>query len=70
MPLKTTMMETKRFGAPLFAFCFQIYFFHPEDMFDHLLLKHSLGVRNISLKTQGDSVIRGFLDQFCFQVKI
>jgi hypothetical protein len=39
-------------------------------MFDHLLLELSLGVRNIFLKTQGDSGIRGFLDQFCFQVKI
>ena len=68
MPLKTTMMVAKRFGTTLFAFCFQIYFFHPDDMFNHLLLELSLGVRNIFLKTQGDDDIRRFLDKLGFKV--
>jgi len=33
------MTVTRRFGATLFAFGFLIYFFHPGDMFNHLLLE-------------------------------
>jgi len=34
------MTVTRRFGATLFAFGVQIYFFHPDDMLNHLLLEY------------------------------
>ncbi len=47
---KTATMVAGLYGSALFPFGFQINFFHPDEMFYHLLLEFAPGFRDSILE--------------------